>query len=251
MKDQYSCICRCPEPSLLLVFCCPHLKEARTKTKFTQNCLSCYLSERICVLEGERTGGRTDRQTGTISKHIGPIWCNWTNLSVKFSPEFYVSFRLYFQALRTIGNTFIVNLAAADLCVTGFINPFSILGTYVRTKDSFCFVQCHNSTPMPSWNSGSAKILDQIPSLKEEHKFFQLIFFFQKTRCRCVKNYCLWMVMKTFCLFSLGSSWEKFNQLVLWFLLSGDQGKQTSCFLYQSSLTICHLAISVLSGRKR
>ena len=34
----------------------------------------------------------------------------------------------YFQPLMTVGNFFIVNLALADFCVTGFINPFSIFG---------------------------------------------------------------------------------------------------------------------------
>ena len=33
-----------------------------------------------------------------------------------------------FQHLRTVGNMFIVNLAIADLAVTGFVDPFSIIG---------------------------------------------------------------------------------------------------------------------------
>ena len=32
------------------------------------------------------------------------------------------------QSLRTNGNVFIVNLAIADLCVSSFVNPFSIVG---------------------------------------------------------------------------------------------------------------------------
>ena len=40
----------------------------------------------------------------------------------------------YFQRLRTIGNLFVANLAFADLCVTGFANPFSIIGKLRRAK---------------------------------------------------------------------------------------------------------------------
>ena len=35
---------------------------------------------------------------------------------------------IFLQRLRTIGNLFVANLAVADLCVTGFINPFNIAG---------------------------------------------------------------------------------------------------------------------------
>ena len=41
----------------------------------------------------------------------------------------FVMFCIYLlQPLRNVGNIFVVNLALADLCVTGFINPFSIIG---------------------------------------------------------------------------------------------------------------------------
>ena len=36
-----------------------------------------------------------------------------------------------FQRLRSIGNLFIANLAAADLCVTAIMNPFTIIGKSV------------------------------------------------------------------------------------------------------------------------
>ena len=35
-----------------------------------------------------------------------------------------------FQHLKTTGNMFIVNLAMADLCVTAFVDPFSVVGWY-------------------------------------------------------------------------------------------------------------------------
>ena len=41
---------------------------------------------------------------------------------------------IYFQKLRTVCNIFIVNLAIADLCVTGIVNPFSLIGNHL----------CHN-----------------------------------------------------------------------------------------------------------
>ena len=34
------------------------------------------------------------------------------------------------KPLKTVGNMFVVNLAVADLCVTSFVNPFSIVGKY-------------------------------------------------------------------------------------------------------------------------
>lgn len=34
------------------------------------------------------------------------------------------------QELRTVANYFIVNLAMADICVSGVVNPFSIIGIY-------------------------------------------------------------------------------------------------------------------------
>ena len=37
----------------------------------------------------------------------------------------------FFQPLRTVGNLIIVNLAVADFAVTGFVNPFSIVGKYI------------------------------------------------------------------------------------------------------------------------
>ena len=37
----------------------------------------------------------------------------------------------FFQPFRTVGNLIIVNLAVADFAVTGFVNPFSIVGNYV------------------------------------------------------------------------------------------------------------------------
>ena len=33
------------------------------------------------------------------------------------------------------GNVFIVNLAAADLCVTGFVDPFSIAGVSTTSRE--------------------------------------------------------------------------------------------------------------------
>ena len=37
---------------------------------------------------------------------------------------------LNFQSLKKVGNIFIVNLAIADICVTAFVDPFSIVGKY-------------------------------------------------------------------------------------------------------------------------
>ena len=35
------------------------------------------------------------------------------------------------KPLRKVGNYFVVNLAIADLCITGFVNPFSIVGKFI------------------------------------------------------------------------------------------------------------------------
>ena len=35
------------------------------------------------------------------------------------------------KPLRKVGNVFVVNLALADLSVTGFLNPFSIIGKII------------------------------------------------------------------------------------------------------------------------
>ena len=36
----------------------------------------------------------------------------------------------FLQKLRTIGNLFVANLAFADMCVTGFLNPMTLLGKF-------------------------------------------------------------------------------------------------------------------------
>ena len=63
----------------------------------------------------------------TIMTHL------YNNNNIKYYKDIslmYVYF--YFQPLMTVGNFFIVNLALADFCVTGFINPFSIVGKIFR-----------------------------------------------------------------------------------------------------------------------
>ena len=66
-------------------------------------------------------------------------FCHWYTvtafhillLSLFFQNQFLRFLYILLQPLRNIGNIFVVNLALADFCITGFIYPFSIIGKWV------------------------------------------------------------------------------------------------------------------------
>ena len=58
----------------------------------------------------------------TIMNFVSDIINSWLHILSIFKP------------LRKVGNFFVVNLAIADLCITGFVNPFSIIGMYTKAS---------------------------------------------------------------------------------------------------------------------